>query len=427
MTTHNTHDIIISGAGMVGLATAIGLARAGLRVALLEKNRFDETPSSPGHFSARVSAINHTSEHLLRNLGAWDGIAKDRRSAYRQMDVWDGLGTGDIQFNADDVQVDHLGHIIENRHIVMALLEVARTLPDIELLAEETITQWQQDDSGVTATTSLDQTLRASLLIGSEGKLSPVREQSDIDLWRWSYDHSAVVTTVRHERPHQATARQVFLENGPLAFLPLEDTEHPQQTSSIVWSVLPGEAQRLLTLDNDEFCRELGTAFEHRLGAITHADPRFAFPLEAQQAKHYYDGRVVVLGDAAHTIHPLAGLGVNLGFLDAGALIDELVRAHEKQMDLGHAFVLRRYQRTRQSHNLAVAALMEGLKRGFTTQAALPVMLRNSGLSLLNRVHLLKRPLIQGALGNLGPAAPTLCRPLSDAPKSRFAATPHKP
>lgn len=427
MMSDTTHDVIISGGGMVGLATAIGLVRSGLRVAVLEKQRYDDAPSSPGHYSARVSAINHSSERLLRNLGVWKHIARDRRSTYRDMHVWDGLGTGDIHFSADDLQAGHLGHIIENREIVSALHKIAMTLPELELLTEETVRQWTEEDNRITLLTSLGQTLSARLLIGSEGKRSPVRQQSTISLWQWEYHHTAIVTTVEHEAPHGAAARQVFLEGGPLAFLPLQDTDNEQRTSSIVWSVPPHDAECLMGLDDIAFCQELGAAFEHRLGAIKKADPRASFALQAQQAKQYFDGRTVILGDAAHTIHPLAGLGVNLGFLDAGALIDAISHAQQSHGDIGHAFTLRRFQRQRQSHNLAVAGLMEGLKRGFTTQAPLPVMLRNTGLRLLNRFSLLKRPLAQAALGDLGPELPSLCRRVSDSPQNHSAARPHTP
>lgn len=422
-----SHDVIISGGGMVGLATAIGLSQAGLRVAVLEKQPYDETPAQPDTFSARVSAINHSSEHLLRNLGAWEKIPNERRSVYRDMRVWDGLGTGTIDFSADDVQAGHLGHIIENRHIVLALLSVARTQPSLDLFSEETLTDWSQNDRQVSVSTSLGQRLSAPLLVGSEGKGSPVREQSGIDLWQWQYDQTALVTTVQHEHAHEATAQQVFLADGPLAFLPLQDIDQLQTFSSIVWSVPPQRAEHLLALSQQSFCRVLGEAFEHRLGKVISADTRASFPLQAQQAKHYFDGRVTVIGDAAHTIHPLAGLGVNLGFLDAGALIDAVVEAHRKQTDIGHAFTLRRFQRSRQSHNLAIAGLMESLKRGFTTQAPLPVLVRNTGLNLLNRISLLKRPLVQGALGDLGPALPSLCRPVTGNRQNHFDARPHTP
>lgn len=410
MHSTHSHDAIIAGGGMVGLALAVAAARSGLRVAVLEKNRFSTPEPEAGHYSARVSAINHASERLLKNLGAWDHIPANRLSPYHDMAVWDGLGTGQLAFSADDVQTTHLGHIIENRFIVNALLEAARSHAGIDLFTEETVTDWQQHDHGIEVRTSLQQSLSAAVLVGSEGKFSPIRERADIDTWQWDYHHIALVTTVRHEHRHQRTASQVFLETGPLAFLPLKDSEDSEQYSSVVWSVQSDQADALMALTDDEFSQRLTQAFEERYGSILAVDPRQAFPLQAQQARRYHDGRVVIVGDAAHTVHPLAGLGVNLGFLDAATLADCWDNTFRQQGDIGHEFTQRRYQRQRQSHNLAVAALMEALKRGFGTQAPLPLLARNTGLQFINRHPILKRPLILGALGDTGVPLPPLCQ-----------------
>lgn len=410
MTFENTHDIIISGGGMVGLALAVAVAQDGLRVAVIEKSVIEQTDPNSTGFAPRVSALNHASERLLRNLGAWDYLPSSRVSAYSHMHVWDGLGQGEIDFDASDVQKPHLGHIIENRFISSALWSRAQQLSNIEFFNEDEIEHWEQTHVVVTVETRQGHRLQAQVLVGSEGKYSPIRQKSAIDLWSWDYHHTAIVTTVQHERPHQNTASQVFLESGPLAFLPLPATEANTHVSSIVWSVKSDLAESLLALDDATFLNRLNQAFENRYGKLLHADARFAFPLSAQQAKRYYDGRVIVLGDAAHTIHPLAGLGVNLGFLDAATLAGEWQRASAQTLDLGHEFVLRRYQRQRQLHNLSVGALMETLKRLFDTQAPLPVLMRNTGLQVFNNSRLLKRPLIQGALGDFGTPLPELCR-----------------
>lgn len=403
-----THDAIIAGGGMVGLALAIAAAKSGLRVAVLEKNRFIAQELTEGTFSPRVSAINHASERLLRNLGAWAHMPPSRLSPYNDMHVWDSLGSGEISFGADDVQTDHLGYIIENRLIVEGLHKAAQEHNSIDLFSEETVTDFQETAGYVTVHTSLDQTLTAAVLVGSEGKHSPIRQKAGLESWQWDYGHTALVTTVKHERPHNRCASQVFLESGPLAFLPLQEADDGQQFSSIVWSVQRDMADHLMGLDDDTFSRSLEQAFESRYGSILSVAPRYAFELTAQQAKQYFQGRVVIIGDAAHTIHPLAGLGVNLGFLDAATLADCWTTSHARQSDIGDELTMRRFQRQRQSHNLAVAGLMEALKRGFGTQAPAPLLLRNTGLKLFNRSPILKRPLIKAALGDAGVPLPSL-------------------
>ena len=403
-----THDIIISGGGMVGLALACAAEKIGLKVALIEQGSPVLADDTPDNFAPRVSAINLASECLLRNLGAWSAIPSQRKTAYREMQVWDGLGQGDIHFDAHSVQQRHLGHIIENRFICAALWAIVENSPNIDTYCEDSLLTWQQDNQSVSVTTEQGQTLHGLVLVGSEGKHSPVRQQAKIDLWQWDYQHTAIVTTVKHQFAHHQTAQQVFLESGPLAFLPLTCQDH--HVSSIVWSAKTDVAHSLMRLSDADFRQALEQAFECRLGHVLHIDKRHSFALSAQQAKSYVDGRVVIVGDAAHTIHPLAGLGVNLGFLDAACLADVWQQALKHQHDIGGAFVLRRYQRLRQAHNLAVGGLMEGLKRLFDTQSVVPVLLRNAGLSMVNGSELLKRPLIMGALGQTGVALPALCR-----------------
>jgi 2-octaprenylphenol hydroxylase len=410
MNNNFTHDIILAGGGMVGLSLAVAAAKAGLTVALIERHPPQHKAPVVNKYSPRVSAINHASERFLTRLGAWQNIPSSRKSPYRYMSVWDGLGQGKIEFDAQTVQRDHLGHIVENCFIIDALWDCVYESEKIETFTNDSVKSWQSLTDRVETITQQGQTLTAKVLIGAEGKQSHIRDQSTIDTWQWDYKHCAIVTTVWHERPHKQTARQVFHEKGPLAFLPLT-SETEENVSSIVWSVSPTDAQTLLAASDDDFMAILGQSIEHKLGNILQIDSRHSFPLTAQHAKNYVDGRAVLIGDAAHTIHPLAGLGVNIGFLDAATLAQQLANAFSSSLDIGHEFVLRRYQRNRQSHNLAVAGMMEGLKRLFDTQASLPVIARNLGLNVFNQQLLFKRPLILGAMGEFGVQLPDLCRP----------------
>ena len=392
MADHFTHDIIISGAGLVGLSLAAACAQAGLTVALIEQQPRVPFDADAEHFSPRVSAINLASQRMLSNLGVWQHLPAERLSAYDAMHVWDGLGQGQIDFDAHAIQQPQLGHIIENPALIEALWRRIDELDSIDLCLPDRISTWHQDDAGVKVETENGRVLVAQSLVASEGKHSPLRQEADIASWQWPYHHTAIVTTVRHELAHQRCAQQVFLPTGPLAFLPLRNAASPEHHSSIVWSVKSEQV------------------FEQRLGRVEQVSERTSFPLSAQQAKTYFNQRVVILGDSAHSIHPLAGLGANLGFLDAATLAETWQRARQQGMDLGQSFVLRRFQRQRQGHNLAVGGAMEGLKRLFDSQSALPVLLRNSGLRMLNASALAKRPLILGALGQIGPELPELCR-----------------
>jgi 2-octaprenylphenol hydroxylase len=412
MTQSNlTHDIIISGGGMVGLALSLTCAKQGLRVALVEKNLPPEPSLFDGQYSPRVSAINHASERFLKDIGAWQEIPTQRLCAYQKMHVWDGLGSAQLNFTAADVQADHLGHIIENNHIVHALWQCAYQQNLIDLFTSKQIESLENTAQIARVTLTSGECLSAELIVAAEGKFSPVRQLAGIQTNGWDYQHKAIVTTVKHQLGHQHCAQQVFLETGPLAFLPLKTNDGGNNFSSIVWSAKTEYAEQLLSMSDSDFKKTLSQAFEHSLGDLEHVDARFSFPLTAQHAQSYFQDRVVIVGDAAHTIHPLAGLGVNLGFLDAATLGEELARAKNKKIDLAHPHVLRRYQRQRKSHTFAVAGLMEALKRGFDQQLSTPVLVRNAGMQLIDKSPLLKRPLILAALGDVGTPLPKVCQP----------------
>lgn len=415
MSLNLTHDILISGGGMVGLSLATAAAQQGLRVAVIEQNEPETNSESEGEFNPRVSALNKTSENFLLNIGAWQRIPEQRVSTCRSMEVWDGLGSGELNFSASDVSEHSLGHIIENDQIVAALTECGRNHREIDLLTSDAIKDWQQDAQSIRVRTQNERELSARLLVACEGKHSQLREQSDIESWKWSYEHTAIVCTVKHEKTHNHCARQVFLETGPLAFLPLADDHQ----CAIVWSATSDRSEQLLSLDEAEFLRQLNMEFESKLGNLESASERASFPLTALQAKEYRDNRLLILGDSAHAIHPLAGLGVNLGFLDAATLASEWQRAVERNIDIADEQILRRFQRQRQSHNLAVAGLMEGLKRLFGTQNPAAVLLRNTGLKRLNQFMLPKRQLILGAMGLTGTPVPALCKSPDSCRQSR--------
>lgn len=396
-------DVVIVGAGIVGSALAVALGASSLRVAVIEARSVSaEWPlseSGVAGFDARVSAITLASRDWLQALNAWPGALGQRVSPYRLMHVWDAEGTGSVDFDAAEVNQPVLGHIVENRLLSCALLQQLQAQPNITLLSPLQIKAITPGPEGVELRDNDDSCFRAGLVVAADGANSAIRSMLDIPVREWPYGHDAIVATVECERDHQQTAWQRFLPQGPLAFLPLRDAKAPEKLCSIVWSALPGRCDQLMGLDDGEFAAQLGAAFEHRLGKIIACSRRFRFPLTQRHALNYVQPGLALVGDAAHTIHPLAGQGVNLGLSDARVLSEEILRAASRGLNVGELSVLKRYQRRRKSENLLMMAGMEGFKRLFE-EDRLPVRwARNVGMRWFDRSGLLKRRVIRQAMG----------------------------
>ena len=385
---------------MVGSALALALQGSGLNIIVVDGGPLSVKPfDTQAPFEPRVSALSAASQRILQRLDVWDGIANRRASPYGEMQVWDGSGTGQIHFSAASVHADVLGHIVENRVVQDALLERLHDC-DIGLLANARLEQMRRSGDDWLLTLADDRQLRAPLVVAADGANSAVRKLTGTATREWDYLHHAIVTSVRTEQSHHKTAWQRFTDNGPLAFLPLERAgEH---WCSIVWSVTPKEAERLTALDDETFCRELEQAFEGRLGPVMAADPRLCVPLRQRHAKRYVAEGLALIGDAAHTIHPLAGQGVNLGFLDAAVLAEVLLHAAERGERLADIRVLSRFERRRMPHNLALMAAMEGFERLFQADQLPLRWLRNTGLKLVNQMPEAKATFVRQALGLSG-------------------------
>ena len=400
----NAFDVVIVGGGLVGQAIAAALTQEhnGLRVALVDPAEI----TAPGDISGiqdydlRVSALTARSQDFLTRIGAWNRIPAERLAPYRGMHVWDAEGTGSVTFDAADLHALELGHIVENRETVYAL---SQALAGRELTRlQDTVSSFtDRDDEGyLTVTLGSGDCLTTKLLVGADGALSGVRQFAGIPTREWDYDHSAIVATVECEQSLQATAWQRFRPQGPLAFLPVHNNQSSNPNlASIVWSTSPEEAEAMLALDDDAFCEALGQAFEYRLGKILATSARASFPLRQRHARNYYSHGVVLAGDAAHTIHPLAGQGVNLGFKDAEVLAEEVLRAYRMGLSPGEDAILARYQRRRQGDNLATMATMEGFKRLFAADQPLVRLLRNEGMRIFDRVMPLKKQAMMKAMG----------------------------
>ncbi|WP_034916785.1 FAD-dependent 2-octaprenylphenol hydroxylase [Erwinia sp. 9145] len=389
-----TYDVIIAGGGMVGLAVACGLQGSGLKIAVLEREAPVATAADAPH-ALRVSAINAASERLLQHLDVWTQILAVRASAYHGMEVWDKDSFGRIEFDQRQQSLPHLGHIIENAVIHQELWDRASGLSDVTLVSPAGLQQVAFGDNEAFVTLADGTMMSARLLVGADGAHSWLRNKADIPLAFWDYGHHALVANIRCEQPHEAVARQVFHGEGILAFLPLSDPH----LCSIVWSLSPQEASRLQSMPEALFNQQLSVAFDLRLGLCRVESERKTFPLMGRYARSFAAHRLALVGDAAHTIHPLAGQGVNLGFMDAAGLIGEIRRLHQQGKDIGEHLNLRRYERSRKHSAAMMLAGMQGFRELFNGNHPAKKLLRDVGLSLADSLPGVKPRLLKQAMG----------------------------
>lgn len=389
-------DAIVVGAGMVGAAAALALGRAQFRVALVES----QAPAAwraEEDIGLRVSALGAASRRLLDRLGVWSDIAAARVSPFRRMRVWDE--EGEIGFDAADAARAELGHIVENALVADRLWAALGREPGIDLHCPAKVTGFVQDEKHAAVELDDGARLRARLVVAADGAGSPLRAWAGIETTGRDYRQKGLVLHVHSQLPHQETAWQRFLPGGPLALLPLSDGR-----SSIVWTRPEAETDELLALSDPALSERLTEASAARLGRLEVASPRAAFPLRMQLATRHAEGRLVLLGDAAHAVHPLAGQGVNLGFLDVASLEATLVRAREAGRDIGAPDVLRRHARARASENALAARGFDALERLFAHPHPAVAALRRQGLLLADRIPPLKRFFMRRAAGEGGEA-----------------------
>lgn len=391
-------DVVIVGGGMVGLGLAAALKESGLKIAIVEGLLPD--PALGDAPDNRVSALSLASQRILQQVGAWAGIEARRLQPYEKMQVWEQDSFGQIGFDAASLRQAALGHIVENRVIQLALLEAILgdsngEASNISLLSPARAASLQSGEAGSLLLLDDGRALSAKLVVAADGAHSWVRRQADIPLTSWDYGHHALVATVRCAEPHEAVARQIFTPDGPLAFLPLWQPN----LCSIVWSVPATRAEALCACDDEQFNRQLTTAFDGRLGLCKVEGTRSAIPLTARYARDFARERLVLVGDAAHTIHPLAGQGVNLGLLDAAALAEQIVQSQRAGIDIGLLANLRGYERWRKSEAARMLAAMEGLKRLFSGANPLKKLVRGVGLCAFDALAPLKQGVIRAAMG----------------------------
>lgn len=394
--------LVIVGAGLVGATLASLLAQneaaKNLRITLIDRNTAPVLPTTEAYeYDPRVVALTLASQSILQELGVWQTIEALGICDYSRMVVWDDDGTGSIDFHADAIGQSRLGSIVENRIALHSVLTRIEGHKNITVLRGQGVKDFEQNDEQATIILDDGQRIDASLVVAADGGLSKVRELAGFILHEHHYEQSAIIATIKTEKPHQNTAWQNFLSSGPLAVLPLHGAD--QCYSSIVWSADTAISDQLMTLTNEVFDEKLSRSLEGRFGQTQVVGKRFGLPLIARHAKQYFNGRVVLAGDAAHTIHPLAGQGVNLGLQDAASLAQEIIRAQSRKLAINDASVLRRYQRLRKHQNTEMLLLMQGFKTLFGQRSPWVRVARNYGLTTFNAIPLIKNWLAKQASG----------------------------
>jgi 2-octaprenyl-6-methoxyphenol hydroxylase len=389
-------DVIIFGGGLVGLALAAALDSSGLSAVVVDPA--DPAPRSHSAFDGRTSAVSSSSMRMLETIGVAAHLA-EAGCPIRRIAVADGLKPGGLHFEPDDHEP--LGFMHENRNLRAALQARAEAGKNIWLLWKSRVTDVERADLGVVVALADGRKLSAPLLIAADGRNSATREAAGIAVARWKYDHQAIVSVLRHERPHDHVAYEIFYPTGPFALLPMNDDAEGHR-SAIVWSVPQADAAGWLALSDEEFAAEAEATMGGFLGKITMLAPRSSFPLGFHHAAQMTAKRLALVGDAAHAIHPIAGQGLNLGFRDVAAFTQVLVEGARLGLDLGDAQLLDRYQRWRSLDALSVAFATDSLTRIYGIPGEAASAVRRFGMGLVGRISPLRTRLMNEARGTSG-------------------------
>lgn len=387
-----TSDILILGAGIVGLTTALQLAKQGLSVCVFDKT-MPQIQNDLTQTDARVFAVMPKTQRFFAELNLWDAMVQQRVSPYRSMQVWDQQPDKNIYFSANEIGQPYLGHIIEQKVILNVLIQACAQSSKIKIFAPVELIAVKTENNSVSIQTSSGDYC-GKLLLGADGPQSWLREHSQFDVIKWDYIQDAIVATVTTELSHQQCARQCFTPTGPVALLPLADPN----SCSIVWSQDREKAQKLMQLSDDDFMQQLQSAFGNTLGNIKLISKRYSYPLQMRHVKNYVKPRIALLGDAAHTLHPLAGVGMNLGLLDSYVLCETIANAQQNEKDFGAYHHLRPFERARKGHNWLMIAVMESFKRLFATELTPMVQIRRWGLKRVDALQTVKNQIMQSFL-----------------------------
>lgn len=399
----NEYDIVIVGGGMVGAAIACALGGSRYQVALIESHYPKPYEIGQPH-DLRVSALSVASETLLRNIGAWEGVISRRTCPYRRMKVWEASESKATLFDSDQIGEAHLGHIVENRITQLALLETLKQHSNIDLICPARTESVDYSSGSSLVQLEGGRELIARLLIGADGGESRVRQAAGIGITKWDYDQQALVASVVTAYPQQDITWQQFKPSGPLAFLPLSGNH-----ASLVWYNSADEIKRLMALSDEAFLNEVQREFPACVGQIDQLLTRGFFPLKRQHAQTYVAEGVALAGDSAHMIHPLAGQGVNIGFMDVAMLAEVLLDAQEQGDRFYSIETLKKYEKARRHQNLLMMQTMDAFYHLFSNSNLPLKLLRNVGLGLADRLPFAKPHVTRFAMGLEGPV-PSLAK-----------------
>tara|TARA_Y100000996_G_scaffold407134_1_gene384364 strand:- start:902 stop:2083 length:1182 start_codon:yes stop_codon:yes gene_type:complete len=389
------YEAIIVGGGVAGASLSLLLGQAGMKICLLDKG----SPSiiqDTELFKGKTTSLNLASIDFFKKIGIWENINQSSKE-FTNIEVWDSDGSSKVIFNAQDVSQSKLGAIAHNNNILNSLFDLIKELPNVNLLENISVSSIKQASDSIEVQTDSGLSLQASLVVGADGSMSSIRSLSSIPIRTWSYEQTAIVTLLETEIPINKTAFQIFTSTGPIAILPVMVAG--EDLASLIWSADKTYADKLLSLNPSEFLKELKLKTESKLGSFKIREEISSFPLHQLHAKEYFSNRAVLVGDSAHTIHPLAGQGLNLGLSDVIDLSERILLLRREGNDIADETMLKAYSDSREKVNLRMTATMEAFKRGFGSKNPWIKLARNLAFDATNKSKFIKKRFIKEAAG----------------------------
>ena len=391
---HTQFDCIVLGGGLIGLTAALALSKLDLNIAIVERNPLKKLRKSSG--DQRTSAISASGKVMFDTIGIWD-LLKSNAEPILDIRVSEKNTKGFVHYSHVDADNEPMGYIIENEIIKKTLIDSNKASPNVSLIFGQSVNGFSSGHAAIQLELSDGNLLNGSLLVAADGANSPIRTLTGLKTTKIDYKQTSIVFTVNHTLPHNGVAHERFLPGGPIAFLPMTD-----QRSSVVWTEKTSIAEELTNLDTEDFLRGASIRIDDCLGKLSLIGSWATYPLSLTYAENIIEDRLVLVGDAAHRIHPIAGQGLNLGLRDIAHLVEKLAQAQHTGLDVGSYEILRRFQSSRLVDNMSLIAATDGLNRLFSNDSRIIKLLRGVGLSGVNMATPLKHVFMRAAMGHVG-------------------------